>query len=649
MCCILPFFIDGNPYAPDLLRYWLYGSTAAFVVAVVAARFPAAGAAQVFAYAARLIQRPSPLLFAAMLAAVATTLSLVFVVRAYDSGVSISDEVAQLWHAKMLAHGWLSLPADPNPEFFAIDNVIDTRRWYSQFPIGGPLALAPGVLLGVPFLVNPVLAGLAAAALSHFTRVAFGELEGRVSAVAFAVTPNILMMAGTYMNHVPVLFLATVAFAMLVEWDRARAPRKAMGWACGIGLALGAAATIRPLDAAVLAVVIGAFQLRAVLRTPGRARELLVQGVAGAVAVAPLFYANWATNGSAFRFGYEVMWGEGHGIGFHADPQGGVHTFGRAVFYATTYVSELNISVMSWPVPAMAVAFVGLAAMRRTTRWDGLIIALFGLQLVAYAAYWWRGEFLGPRFLFTALPAIVIILARTPFRIAEFEGAPAGRGAAAFIAVCFVIAWGPSLSKYSVWGTTDSVRASRRALRVDVAGAVHAADARNALVFVREDLPARVLRRLWGAGVSRSDAGKLLATRDVCSLLSAVQAADTDSALARGDAKARYIDSVAVRLPAGAEFASATQPQARVTSVASFTPACMAEADDPKVIPGSFGAALPLQPIGPDGRLGGNIIYAMDLGAHNEVLRPRFGDRTWYRLVLARAPDGDLTASLAPY
>lgn len=650
MCCLLPFFMQGNPYAPDLFDYWIFGGGAALAVAVLVAWAPVPAIRAFPGRVARLIQHPSPATFALMLALVATVLSLVFVVRAFDSGASTSDEVAQLWHAKMLAHGWLALPPDPNPEFFAIDNVIDTGRWYSQFPIGGPLALVPGVLLGVPFLVNPLFAGLAAGACSHFTRVAFGELEGRVAAILFAITPNVLMMGGTYMNHVPVMFLATAALAMLVEWDRADTPRRAMAWAAGIGVALGVAATIRPLDAAVLSLVIGSFQLFAMRRTPGRVREIGVQAIAGAIAVAPLFYANWRTNGSPFLFGYTVMWGPGHGIGFHPDPQGGVHTLARAVTYATTYVNELNISVMSWPVPAMLVAFVGLAAMKRATRWDALVLGLIAVQVVAYASYWWRGEFLGPRFLFTVLPAVVVILARTPFWIASYEGNAAGRGAAAFIVACTLIAWGPSFSKYNVWGTTRAVRANRRSLRVDVLGAVRAANAHNAVVLVREAFPARLLRLLWGAGVSRANAAALLATRDGCSLLDVVRHADADTARARGAAKAAYIDSAAVRLPGSVPSgAGGGDPQIRVVSEASFSPDCVAEFDDSKVVPESFGAALPLESIGPDGHLAGDVIYAMDLGAHNDVLRKRFGARTWYRLVLTQAPDGELLAALAPY
>ena len=45
----------------------------------------------------------------------------------------------------------------------------------------------------------------------------------------------------------------------------------------------------------------------------------------------------------------------------------------------------------------------------------------------------------------------------------------------------------------------------------------------------------------------------------------------------------------------------------------------------------SYAPFFPANEIGPDGHLGGNVVYALDLGGHNEVLRARFGDRQWYR------------------
>src|SRR5262249_26838073 len=158
--------------------------------------------------------------------------------------------------------------------FFAMDNVVDAGRWYSQYPIGGPLVLAAGVLLGVPWLVDPVLAALTAVLLYHVARRVFGETEGRAIAGLFALTPAILMMSGTYMNHVPVLFLVTCALAALVEWERAESPRRRASFGALTGLAVGLMAAIRPLDAVAVAVAIGAFQCSVVFRDTTRAREI---------------------------------------------------------------------------------------------------------------------------------------------------------------------------------------------------------------------------------------------------------------------------------------------------------------------------------------------------------------------------------------
>jgi hypothetical protein len=44
---------------------------------------------------------------------------------------------------------------------------------------------------------------------------------------------------------------------------------------------------------------------------------------------------------------------------------------------------------------------------------------------------------------------------------------------------------------------------------------------------------------------------------------------------------------------------------------------------------------LSQQEIDASGHVGGSIVFARDLGARNELLKDRFGDRTWYHY---RAP-----------
>jgi hypothetical protein len=465
----------------------------------------------------------------------------------------------------------------------------------------------------------------------------------------FAVTPMVLFLVGTWMNHTSVLCLVALALAALMEWERSATTRRAIGFAAAVGLALGLMATIRPLDAIIVAVPIGLFQLWVIRTDWRRIREIAVQAVAGVLGATPVLYANAATTGSPFRFGYEAFWGAVHQIGFRVDPYGNRHTIGRALEHGVRYITELNVSLMAWPMPALIIVVVGLLAFRRMTRWDVLLIALFVAQVGAYASYWFVGELLGPRFLYTALPTLIVILARTPFRVGERAGGTWQRATLVTILTCLVVSWSTPWLKFSVLGLARDTRNTRRVLTMDLAGAVRRANIHNAVVFLHEPLGQRLSRRLWGLGMSRSEAAQLLDAADACSLVAGIRAADADTVHGPAEKLATLKRSTVAFFPGGDAVGGGT-PRIRISSRAAIDSTCRAELQaDQQIANVPFGPALPLEPIGSDGRLDGDIIYAADLGEHNEVLRERFGGRRWYRMTSAEEPDGTLRAVVSPY
>lgn len=648
LACAAPVVLVGNQYPEEVLSYWLFGGI------VVAAAFAAAAASSkdpdLSAWASRRLTTVPPVVFALGVGVVATGLSLFFARFAFGKAASTPDEIAQLWQAKVLLRGHLSLPVDPNREFFGLETIVDVGRWYSQFPIGGPLAMVPGALVGAPWLVNPVLLGVAAVLLYSFARRAYGETQGRAIAGVFVTAPMVLILAGTWMNHVPVLCLTTLAMLLLVAWDGATSRARSAGIAAAIGVVLGLIATIRPLDAVAVALAVGVFQISVALGRVVKWRDVPFQIAGGIAGALPLLLANRATTGSAFRFGYDVLWGEGHRVGFHTDPYGNTHTLAHGLDLASTYVSELNMFLLAWPVPAVLIMVITLVAVRRVSRWDGLVLALLGAQLAAYAAYWGEGEFLGPRFLYTALPALVILVARAPFAIAERFGRRVVRGTVAAILACLAIAWLVPSLPYSVLGLAAQARDARQTLKADIAGAVRAANAHNAVVFLREPFTMRLTRRLWGIGMPRSDAARIIARSDACSVLSALRNVENDSAGSRD--RLAFVRTAVVTLPAPAELSPPDGvPRVRVASRQSITPECQAELDADRRLGGApFGPALPLEQFGRDGRIGGDVIYVADLGDRNEVLRARFGDRRWYRLALHPEREGGrMRVVITPY
>jgi len=637
VACLIPFARAGNPYPDGIGTYWALG-VALLVGAGIASRL------SFFERHTLRIPSVSPTVLSLGLIGATVVLSSIIALEVFGGGANTSDEIAQLWHAKILLSGRLFLPPDPNPEFFSLETVVDRGRWYSQFPIGGAIVAIPGALTGMPWLTNSVLAGFSAVLLYRFGQRAYGEGLGRLGAFLFVLSPMVLFMAATWMNHVPVLFLAVASLVLLVEWTSAESSRSRWLLAIGIGLAIGFMATMRPLDAIVVAIVVGIFQLWVCAADRTRLASLLGQGVAGLCALAPLLYANKVTTGSATRFGYEALWGSAHRIGFHLDPHGVPHTVGRGVEYVVTYLTELNVYLIAWPLPAMGIVICALILLwRGANRWDALLLGLFAVQVLAYAAYWYEGEFLGPRFLYTALPALIVLIARALALWSERLGPSSRLPIAGAVAACIVAAWCVPGIPLNALGLATQARAARSSLKQDVARTVHEAGIHNAVVFVREPFTNRLARRLWGVGFSRPGAARLLESLNPCSLFIATRAVERDSLRLSGD-------SVSVLARAADSITRARRPPAQGVAPDPATAACLAELDaDQRFGGASFGPTLLLETIDPQGRLGGDVIYAADLGDHNEALRERFRSRTWYRVQSGHSPDGSLVTVIRPY
>ena len=294
-----------------------------------------------------------------------------------------------------------------------------------------------------------------------------------------------------------------------------------------------------------------------------------------------------------------------------------------------SYLGELNIYLTAWPVPVLIVLVAALCAMRRPTRWDVLLLAYAAAQTLAYGAYWYRGELLGPRFLYTVLPAFIVLTARAPTLFAERFGERAGRAAVGGIVACTLVAWVAPASTVAAQGIAVQASGQRRSLKADIGGAVRDARLDHALVFLREPFSLRLGRRLWALGIPRGETPSMLATHDACQLLTAIRSAESDT-VATLEQKTAMIRTVPVVVNAMGTVP--TDPAIHVASRATLTPECNAEIEgDSGRSPVPFGAALVLEPIDGTGHIGGDVVYVADLGDHNEALRGRFGDRPWYR------------------
>ena len=543
-----------------------------------------------------------------------------------------ADEVAQLFHAKILLSGRLFLPPDPNPEFFGMDNMIEQGKWYSQFPVGWPAMLALGLLFHAAWLVNPALLGLTVVATHAFARRAYGEGVARASALLVALAPFALFMGASFMNHMPLALITAIVLGQLLRWCDAEDGVTVQRSAAWIGLALGVGFTIRPLDSLVVAGVAGVAQLAHLWRRREKLASLPWQAVAGLLPVSLLFYVNWRTNGAPLRLGYEVLYGSAHSLGFHVDPYGTVHSPLRALMFASKYLLQLDLLLFEWPLPVIAVIVAGIFALRRPSRADLILIGLVAAQTLAYALYWHDGAFRGPRFLFTALPAFIVLTARAPFLIAERTKGAVRRAALLALPACVLFAWlVPGMSD-SVQGRLRMYRKAPAVLRVDPDSIAREARLTDALVFVNEGRMARNLHDLWQLGLTRGNAARLMVSASPCAVrisINAERALKPPRTAGRQDRLIRR--------------ALAFDAEQRALPVV-----CAEDILRDHDGTAAYGPFFPANDIGPDGRLGGRVVYALDLGDHNEVLRARFGQRTWYRYGPLES-SRDSLPSLVPY
>jgi len=283
-------------------------------------------------------------------AAVASLVLYALVATVVFSRVPISvDELVQLVQARTFAAGRLWQPASPQPEFYSVLNMVDANgRYYAQFPPGGPAMLALGVLVRAPWLVGPVCGAVSVAAFWAYLRVVEPRRQVAVGAVLlFAFAPFAVFMSGSHMNHVPTLMWLLIGMAAMARVMTSSRP--ASGYAFLHGLSLGCAATIRPVDALAFALPAGGWYLAQSLGSRARWRDAFASAIGVAIPLCVMMWVNRETTGSPLLFGYQVLWGRSHDLGFHRAPWGLAHTPARGLALVSLYVLRLQTcSTTAW-------------------------------------------------------------------------------------------------------------------------------------------------------------------------------------------------------------------------------------------------------------------------------------------------------------
>ncbi|HEX6819416.1 MAG TPA: glycosyltransferase family 39 protein [Ktedonobacterales bacterium] len=327
----------------------------------------------------------------------------------------ILDANAYIFQAKIFASGQLSTPAPALAGAFRGPfMIVAGGRWFSQYPPMTCALLALGLLIHLPWIVEPLLGSLALWGMYRIGRRLFDARTGVLALLLGALSPFYTFLAASYMSHAIALFFCVYFVLALLRFTGTFAVRDLVLAA----VCAGCLVLTREL-AAALTVGVGLVYVGVVCRRRlWEEREHVVLALVAALPIVfltALVYLTYnllqtgdPTLTPRLLFDPTEQYGFGAGIGFY-----GQHTPAAGFVNLEQMLTTLLIDLYGWPF-YLTLAFLVLALLRRGARgrWDLFCLVMFAVAALAQVGYYYHGIYLGPRFLYETLPYLLLLTAR---------------------------------------------------------------------------------------------------------------------------------------------------------------------------------------------------------------------------------------------
>lgn len=325
----------------------------------------------------------------------------------FDGVPGFIDSCAYMFQARLFAQGSLHAPIPPEPDFFEAQNVLIEDKWYSQYPPGFPALLALGVIFDIPWLINPIFGALTIVCIYLLAKELYGDSIAKISAVLTILSSFFLFMSSEFMAHSSTLFFILLAFLSFVWLVKKKRPLLS---AVVCGISLGIALLCRPYTTAWVCVPLCIAAV--VMRKELSIRHILIGLIPIIVACFAFLAYNYATTGNPLLFGYIALHGKGHYPGFNLNPANHrFHTIAQGFKYLLGNLNALNYFLFEWPMPSLF--FVCLFLVYGKKRfWEWLLVSWIGALLVGHFFYYFNQLAFGPRFVYEALPALILLTSR---------------------------------------------------------------------------------------------------------------------------------------------------------------------------------------------------------------------------------------------
>lgn len=332
----------------------------------------------------------------------------------YHAEPHIFDASAYLFAAKMYATGHLSVPIPP-----AIDRfpgpfmVVFNGRWFGQYAPGTSLTLVPGIWLGIPWLIEPILGTLALLGIGLIAARLYDRRVATLAVILGTLSPFYSYLAASYLSHAIALF-----YLVWGLWALLRFAQGGAGWNLLLSaVCFGMAGLTRDLVAVLFAAIV----LPGILLLSWRRLRFdwprwIMPGTAF-IAIALIFVSitltfNQSLTGNPLVSPRSLFfagdhWGFGQGVGFY-----GQHTIAAGLVNLDELLTILAIDLYGWPF-YLTLAFLAIPFLIwRAKAPDWLMLVSIIILTGAFVGYFYHGIYLGPRYLFETLPFLLILTSR---------------------------------------------------------------------------------------------------------------------------------------------------------------------------------------------------------------------------------------------
>lgn len=367
-----------------------------------------------------------------MLPVSAFFISLVINYTFFQQIAHIQDSINYITIAQNLAHGRFHAPMPEQYEFFWFLYMIpDGEIYYSLFLPGFSFFLLPFVVLGVPFLANPILTAFNVWISGRIAKRLFGENVAVITMIFLVLSSFIVVMGGTAMGHpfcAAMTLCALYCYILSMSSNEWKYPVMA-------GAAIGWMTLIRPQNAVFLAVPLA---IHAVFRI--REKGTLSKGFALIASFLPfvtfLLIYNWIYTGNPFIFKQDIYFNYSEPVDFcHRFglgtgcpnsnwidmPKEGV-TWSYAFMVSYRRLSPLVINLFLHPFTLLfAVAAFILAKTKDDMRNLVYLFILFFISFGGYFFFFFDGNVFGPRYLYEVSFFLIILIAYGFNAISSFK------------------------------------------------------------------------------------------------------------------------------------------------------------------------------------------------------------------------------------